>query len=164
MKVASTPEGWKQISNDFWNFPLCLGTIDGKLCVINCLPKSGSSFYNYKGSFSIVLMAVADARYMFTFVDVGDYGRKYDLGLFNNSSVGEALSKNVLDIPETANVPETTTQGNYCFIADEAFPLKENLQRPPGKMLREEYRIYNYRLLRARRVVENAFGILAAKW
>ena len=99
-------EGWKQISNDFlnlWNLPLCLGAIDEKQCVINCPPKSGSSFYNYKGSFSIVLMAVADASYMFTFVDVGDYGRKSDLGVFNNSSFGEALSKNVLNIPETDN-------------------------------------------------------------
>ena len=72
-------------------------------------------------------MAVADASYMFTFVDVGDYGRKSDLGVFNNSSFSEALSENVLNIPETDNLPVTTTQGNYCFIADEAFPLKESL-------------------------------------
>ena len=44
MKVASAPEGWKQILNDFWNlwnFPLrlYLGAIDGKHCVINCPPK-----------------------------------------------------------------------------------------------------------------------------
>ena len=92
---------------------------------------------------------------MFTFVDVGDYGRISDLGVFNNSSFGEALSENVLNIPETDDLPVTTTQVNYCFIADEAFP---------GKMLREEYRIHNYPLSRARRVVENAFGILTARW
>ena len=91
------------------------------------------------------------------------YGRKSDSGVINNSSFGEALSKNVLNIPETDNLPETTAQWNYCF--NETFPLKENLQRPfPGKILREEYRIYNYRLSRAMHVVQNAFGILAVRW
>ena len=39
----------------------------------------------------------------------------------NNSSFDEALSKNVLNIPETDNLPGTKIQGSYCFIADEAF-------------------------------------------
>ena len=58
---------------------------------------------------------------MFTFVDVGDYGRKPDLGVFNNSSFGEALSENVINIPETDNLLVTTTQGKYCFILTKPF-------------------------------------------
>lgn len=144
---------------------MCLGAIDGKHCAIICPPKSGSAFYNYKGSFSIVLMAVADASYMFTFVDVGDYGRQSDSSVFGNSSFGQALNDGSLNIPEDGLLPNSGYRGKYCFIADEAFPLKDNLQRPyPGRNLSEMKRIYNYRLSRARRVVENAFGILSARW
>ena len=39
---------------------------------------SGSTFYNYKHQFSIVLMALADADYNFLYVDVGRQGRISD--------------------------------------------------------------------------------------
>ena len=52
----------------------------------------------------------------------------------------------------------------YFLLGDEMFALKTWLMKPyPGTLTRDQ-RIFNYRLSRGRRTIENAFGILAARW
>ncbi|PIK49296.1 hypothetical protein BSL78_13811 [Apostichopus japonicus] len=104
-----TKEDWQRIAREFWsywNFPVCLGAIDGKHVVV---PSPANS----------------DPRAL----------------------------------------PGTDTIVPPVFVGDEAFPLKPNLMRPfPGSNLDHEHKIYTYRLSRARRIAENAFGILSARW
>lgn len=68
-----------------------------------------------------------------------------------------------VNLPEPKQLPADINGERmpHVIVADEAFPLKPFLLRPfPGKQLNTENRkIYNYRLSRARRVVENTFGM-----
>ena len=64
MTVPSSREEWLAVSERFasmWNFPHCVGAIDGKHISIRPPKYSGSKFFNYKGDFSVVLMAIVDA-------------------------------------------------------------------------------------------------------
>ena len=72
-------EDWKNIAAGFylrWNFPNCLGALDGKH--VQAPAKNGSPYFNYKGTFSLNLMALVDANYKFTFINIGDYGSNAD--------------------------------------------------------------------------------------
>ena len=169
-----TKEYWERIESGFstrWNFPNCVGALDGKHVVMTAPAKSGSLFHNYKGTFSIVLMALVDSSYRFTFVDIGDYGSNADGAIFARSAFGQALLDGELDLPGPKELPNYPQGGvlPHCIVADEAFPLRPDIIRPypranrQMKLTREE-QIFNYRLSRARRIVENGFGILVQRF
>lgn len=151
----------------FWQFPNCAGAIDKKHIVLQAPGLSGSQFYNYKNAHSIVLLAVVDAQYRFTYVNIGAYRRQSDGNVFKNSSLGKSLAKKTLNLPPAKCLPQSTSNKTlpYVFVGDEAFPLMKNLMRPfPGRNLQLDKTIFNYRLSRACRIVENAFGILSSMW
>ncbi|XP_046472514.1 uncharacterized protein [Neodiprion pinetum] len=165
-----TLETWKSIKNVFsekWNFPNCIGAMDGKHIVIESPVNSGSVFFNYKKTFSIVLMALVDADYRFIAIDVGAYGKNSDGGIFANCAFGKAIDDGRLNVPPAKPLPGTNVPVPHVIVGDEAFPLKKNIMRPyPGSQLKDDEakRIFNYRLSRARRISENAFGILSQKF
>ena len=81
--------------------------------------------------FSIVLMALVDADHHFIYIDVGNYRSNVDSGIFKNSSLGEAFTGQLLDIPGPKRLPGYPEGGAlpHCFVADEAFPLRMDLMR-----------------------------------
>lgn len=150
----------------YWQVENCVGAVDGKHIAILQPPGSGSYFYNYKNFFSIVLLAVVNANYEFMYVNCGVNGRVSDGGVLFETDFGQKLENGQL------NLPSPTSYSNhrdvclpFVFVGDEAFPLKENLMKPyPNKGITHNEKIYNYRICRGRRIVENAFGILANRF
>lgn len=125
----------------------------------------GSSYFNYKKTFSIVLLTLVDANYKFIAVDVGSCGKNSDGHIFANSPMGRALSKKTFGMPADAVVSENSGVLAHVIVGNEAFPLKTCLMRPYSRRsLSEDNHTFNYRPSRARRVSENAFRILCQKF
>ena len=62
--VPLDPEDWKKIEERFrnrWDVPHAVGALDGKHIAIKKSKKSGSEYFNYKGYFYVVLLALVNA-------------------------------------------------------------------------------------------------------
>lgn len=154
LTLPSSSTEWLDISQEFerrWNFPNCVGAVDGKHIISQCPSRAGSMFINYKKFLSIVLMAVVNAKYQFTMVDVGDYRRLSDGSVFSSSRLGIAMEKNKLNIPPPRLLPETNVCVPPVFVGDDAFPLKNYMMKPyPRGEIRIFERIADHRFSRAR--------------
>ena len=168
LQVPKTKEEWKAISDGFrekWNYPFCLGALDGKHVAMKQPENSGTEYFNYKHFFSVLLFALVDHNYKFIYIDVGASGRNGDAGLFARSTLKRGMDNKTLGFPDSEVLDGTGLTMNYHIIGDDAFPLRDDLLKPyPHRQLDADQRIFNYRFSRARRVVENAFGILANRF
>ncbi|XP_028140337.2 uncharacterized protein LOC114334492 [Diabrotica virgifera virgifera] len=167
VKMPKTAQEWETITNGFsvlWNFPKCVGVMDGKNIAIQAPKNSGSDFFNYKTFFSIVLFGVMDANYRFLYFHVGSQGRISDGGVFENTLFKKLLTRCKLNLPEYSSLPGREKLVPHVFLGDDAFPLSPNLLKPyPGAQDKgSPKRIFNYRLSRARRISENVFGMLSS--
>ncbi|KAL1486821.1 hypothetical protein MTO96_046804, partial [Rhipicephalus appendiculatus] len=140
-----------------WNFPNCVVAIDGKHNHLDAPPNFGSLIFNYKQGFSVNLVASCDL----TSVYMGCYGSESD-GVFLQDQVWVGLSTKATNPPAPTDLPFGGQELPYVLLADDVFPLKPNLMKPyPGMhALGTRKRVYNYRLYRARRCIENTFGIM----
>jgi hypothetical protein len=166
--MPTTPSQWESTASEFenqWNFPMCIGALDGKHINFQPPHSAGSYYYNYKGQHSIVLLAICDANYKFLYVDVGRNGRNSDGGVYRESDLKKAIDLNLLQFPPNNYLPNQQLPVPFTFVADDTFPLTKRLMKPySSRGLTNEKRIFNYRLRRARRCIENAFGILANRF
>lgn len=150
--------------NEHCQFPNVIGAIDGKHVRVEAPNHSGSNYFNYKHHFSIVLQGVAAPDLKFISVEVGAYGKESDGGIFSRSKTNLHIASNSVDLPSTSGLPNSSRNLPYFLIGDSAYPLKPYLMTRINSGLSHDQRIYNYRHSRARRCVECAFGVLAAKW
>lgn len=158
---------WEQKADEFWRrwgFPNCVASIDGKHVRMMAPAKSGSLYFNYKGYFSVVLLAMVDATCKFLIVDLGSYGKEGDAGIFKKSKMGMLVNNGTI-FPPPKNLPHSDILLPHVVVGDEAFSLSEHMMKPysGAQMLQDaDKRTFNYCLSKARRTSENAFGIISA--
>lgn len=154
-----------QEMHDMWQFPFCWGAVDGSHIPIKC-PAGGAEarkeYYNFKHFYSIVLMAIVDAKNRFIWGSCGYPGNSHDAVILQSTNIWSELNDNVI-----ANI--NANIGNVSVpplvVGDSAFPLRPWLLKPyTHAVVTTPQRYFNYRLSRARMVTEEAFGQLKGRW
>ncbi|XP_025156017.1 uncharacterized protein LOC105181719 [Harpegnathos saltator] len=143
LRFPNTEDEWCVIANHFgerWDFHHVIEAMDGKHSLI-------------------------DANLRFIYVDVETNSRVSDSVVWNNYSLKKHFNNNTLHILPPAPLPGSEEDFPFMIIGAEGFLLSQKLLIPyPGPQCsrRIDRRIFNYRLSRARRCAENAFGVMVA--
>jgi hypothetical protein len=153
-------------TEQLWQFPCSWGAVDGCHLSINC-PTGGQEsqkeYHNFKNFYSIVLMAIVDAKCRFIWASVGFPGDSHDSIILQSTQIwrkiteGDAIPQMSKKIGNSEVLP--------VIVGDSAFPFSIYLMKPfaDGEPS-EKQKYFNYRLSRSRMVVESAFRQLKSRW
>ncbi|XP_040074458.1 protein ALP1-like [Ixodes scapularis] len=134
-----TKDEWLAVMKNFfeiWQFPQCIGALDGKHATIIKPPKSRSVFFNYKKTFSIVIFALVDADSRSLYIDVGAPGSNGDGGVRRTTPLRNAIENGTAGLPISGPGPVGVPP---VIVGDDAFPLSKYLMKPyTGTNLIEE--------------------------
>ena len=136
LSSPQSKEEWLKMSSkleELWDMPHVIGRLDGKNARIEGQKLSRKVYHNYKGFFSIVLLAICDANYCFTLFDLGQFGSSYDNGALASFQMGEMFEYELLHVPEDRKLNNTDNKSlPYLLLGDEIFSLRKWLMRPNG--------------------------------
>ena len=117
-----THEEFKTIAREFelrWNYPMAVGAIDGSHIRIKVPRDEKTSYYDYKQDYSMTLLAICDANYVFYSCFCGMSGRNHDSKVFKTSNAYVALSQQQ-SLPVTERVINGTAIP-FHVLGDSAF-------------------------------------------
>ena len=133
IKTPSSEQEWLEISKKFetrWKYPHALGAIDGKHVTIRKPSNAGSYYYNYKLTHSVVLLAIAGPEYECLYADVGSNDRVNDSGVWNKSSLLQAMQNGSVKLPKVDALHVNDAIAPYVFVGDDPFALKKFMMKP----------------------------------
>ncbi|CAN8016086.1 unnamed protein product, partial [Ixodes persulcatus] len=145
-----------------FGFPQAVGALDGCHFPISLPKEHATVYYNYKGWHSIILLALVDHRYRFRYINLGTPGRCHDANVYGCSQLHTLVDSFQFQSPTVA-IEGTAIAP--IILCDQAFPLTTNLLKPFASATSETCEtVFNYNLSKTRRIVENAFGRLKARF
>ena len=112
----------------------------------------------------MIVQGLVDANYHFLDVCIGWPGSVHDARVFAHSNLYKKITRGHL-VPNKS-ITISGVRIRLYVIGDSAYPMQSWLMKPfsYNSDLTAYQRNYNYRLCRARIVVENAFGRLKTRW
>lgn len=149
-----------------WQFPYAFSAVDGCHLPIKCPPggkESNKEYHNFKEFYSIVLMALVDADYRFIWASSGIPGNTHDSMIFQSTDLYNRIvsGKTLID----SGFIEGGVRLDPIILGNSAFGVKPWLMKPfTNAVLSTDQKYFNYRLSRARMIVESAFGQLKGRW
>nr|XP_054756798.1 uncharacterized protein LOC129262832 [Lytechinus pictus]XP_054763823.1 uncharacterized protein LOC129270469 [Lytechinus pictus] len=158
-RLRATVQGFEDMG-----FPQVAGAIDGTHIPIIGPVNYHADYHNRKGWYSVILQAVCDHKYMFTDIMVGWPGRCHDARVLANSSFHRRAENGELLPNMTRNINGQDVP--LMILGDPAYPLLPWLMKgfADNGRLTEDQTNFNYRLSRARMVIEGSFGRLKGRW
>ena len=109
------------------------GALDGKHVALKKPKNSGALYHNYKGFFSIVMLALVDGQYKFRWVDAGTAGSCSDAQIFNACQLKGRIEDGRIGFSDPAPITQGGRDVPYFILADDAFALKTWLMKPYGR-------------------------------
>ena len=152
-----------------WQFKYAFCAIDGSHLPIKC-PSGGNqskkSYHNFKNFYSVVLMAMVDAKLRFLWASCGFPGNSHDSSVFQSTQQwSDVVSGKVLPNGIQCINGDSELAVPAIILGDSAFPLLTWLLKPYGDSVpTAKRRYFNYRLSRSRIVSECAFGHLKGRF
>ena len=145
-------------------FPQCVGAVNGCHVPIVSPQQCPADYFNRKGWHSIILQGTVDDRSRFIDVYIGWPGRVHDAHVFSNSSLYKKGQSNSLfpDLKQKIAGKDIP----LVLLGDPAYPLLQWLMKafPNNGHLTSQQKTFNYRLSKARVVVEHCYGRLKGRW
>ena len=131
------------------------------------MPNSGEEamkqYYNFKNFYSVVLLALVDAKYRFIWASLGAPGNTHDSTYFQSTSHWDETNAGKV-LPDK-NVVVDGVEAPPVILGDGAFPLSSWIMKPHrDAVLTPEKAYFNYRLSRARMITEGTFGKLKGRF
>lgn len=159
--LETTMLGFQHLSG----VPGCAGAIDGTFMAINKPIVFGDAYYCYKHFPSILLLVCVNSTGLITYASAGLPGSVGDAAAYNMSKLKENIESGVW-----LSCAKATVCGQQVppfIVGDAAFSFSSQMMKCYANRPQEQtdsQRRFNYCIIRTRRVVENAFGRLKARW